>query len=231
MSAPEDEPKEHELNLSDIIYTLSPSPAPTVSQPLVANIPQPVPVLALVCRKTNQPLTPPPESVPAQSTASSQTQQLGNIHTSSSPRGFQPESPVFEVVVHTAPSTHTPGGGSPANNTQHVPPAILNSYLSSNTPSAASSASDTKQAHSTITHLTQQLTLLRHQRDLLSHQRDILIAQREEERARVDAQRVAWDRMAEALIAQNARESGTGWGGRKATEKMKFCCARRRNAS
>lgn len=77
--------------------------------------------------------------------------------------------------------------------------------------------SDLQQAHATITHLAQQLTLLRHQRDLLTHQRDIFIAQKEEEREKHEAEKAAWERLAEALIAQNAKESNAGVG-RKAVE-------------
>ncbi|KAI0094829.1 hypothetical protein BDY19DRAFT_45054 [Irpex rosettiformis] len=221
MSTPAEALQEDELNLSDLIHTSSPSPAPRshfVSTPqtsMPASGPSPIPVLTLVCKRTNQPLTP-----PVQTQVSPRALQMASwsLAALSSPREhssntFQPVA--FELPSQT-PQVHKDNDCSP-----HALPAP--SPISSSYPSVppahspAFSLSEIQQSHATITHLTQQLTLLKHQRDLLTHQRDIFIAQREEERVKFDAQRAAWERLAEALIAQNARESAAGIG-RKAVE-------------
>ena len=213
--------REDELNLSDFIHTYSFSPAPrsqsvpTQQAPLPANPPSSVPVLTLVCKRTNQPLEP-----PSQTQASPRTSQAPSEGATPLAQPREPSSNTLRPVISEPPSQalQLPKDNEPGPQPPHIPSPIPSPYI----PFASFqppifSLTEIQHAHATITHLTQQLTLLKHQRDLLTHQRDIFIAQREEERAKFDAERASWDRLAEALIAQNARESAAGMG-RKAVE-------------
>ncbi|KAI0815039.1 hypothetical protein BC629DRAFT_835269 [Irpex lacteus] len=211
MTAPTEESKEQELNLSDIIHTLSPSPAPrsqfqSTPQTPIQNTPSSVPVLTLVCKRTNQPITPPIRmhglSNSPETSATNATSELAPEVTPPSP------PPQLHQDLDGIPQLSYRSGISPLSSSiSPIPPPLPPAFP----------LSDLQQAHATITHLAQQLTLLRHQRDLLTHQRDIFIAQKEEEREKHEAEKVAWERLAEALIAQNAKETTAGVG-RKAVE-------------